>query len=854
MPPPQASAAAAFFERSSSSDDLENGFASELGGEGFPDVPEAPPPPFNRVVSKRSTWEKRRGHRKSMLGEARAIWRPLFSSSRRSSISKKQKNSSRQPPPDAAAAAAKASAWAAGVPSRSAALLSSSQLDALWAAVRSAATAFPPAAAAGRPPSPDDDDDPLSCREPALSTSTAAAAAASAPSSSAPLRLSSSPSSSSRRKFLTYAAYRRAAEDAARGGAGPAAAALLTARAFLRLAGLGRAGRGSGEEKEREKEDDEEGLKPANSSASSPTAVVVDAESLCDYLGQRAGQLQMHVHLSCFESGAGAGSGWLTEAGAAAFVRATLPQLARSGCGDEFKGKLSLEDHAAIAARKLVFFHGKNCREVGSGWQGSCSSSSSSTGGGSKRLRIREVLAGRALAELLELAAPQPSAPTSSSDDDFQQQQEREQADYPGGPPTNWFSAASAAAAAAAFASGAAAGVEAAAAAGLDLAEARVSFPDSSSSSDRAGPSPPSLVSAAEVASSGSLGIPAAALCELGDGTLSPLFAARLVEEKGDARALVAVFPTPPDGEEEESCSSSDDGEGDEDNGDDEEAQGDGDAMNVDDRQQKSRRRRRRRKTQPQQQPQQPPSLRATAGLSLPTFLDFLLAWSDRGDPKSVSWLWPALDLRGRGALSRRDVERLFEPVRRMWVERGQYEALRPSDVACEVFDIVAPDRPGFAEEITKADLMRCPMSGTVIGLLCDVVRPLFFFQLFHPLCSFPLRARCSHAFPLLSSLLFLSLQTSPLHRQKTTTGMLLRARLEGAPAAAGRARHRRRRGRRWRRRRRRLWRAGGGRRRRRTRGPHRARRVQGRRRLALCCWGRRLFGDGRRGVKKVLL
>lgn len=57
MPPP-AQASAAFFERSSSSDDLENGFASELGGEGFPDVSEAPPPPpFYRVVSKSLAWE-----------------------------------------------------------------------------------------------------------------------------------------------------------------------------------------------------------------------------------------------------------------------------------------------------------------------------------------------------------------------------------------------------------------------------------------------------------------------------------------------------------------------------------------------------------------------------------------------------------------------------------------------------------------------------------------------------------------------------------------------------------------------------------------------------------------------------
>jgi len=425
----------------------------------------------------------------------------------------------------------------------------------------------------------------------------------------------------------------------------------------------------------------------------------------------------MHVHLSCFD--AAAGSGWLTEAGAAAFVRATLPQLARSGCGDAFEGKLSLEDHAAIAARKLVFFHGRNSGGGGGGGGVGVG------GGGGKRLRIRDVLAGRALAELLELAAPAASAP---SDDNYQQQQAA--AACPGGPPTNWFSAASAAAAAAAFASGAAAGVEAAAAAGLDLGEARVGF------FSRVDSDAPTITSAAEAAASGSLGIPAAALCELGDGTLSPLFAARLVEERGDARALVAVFsPAPPSspsseegedqGEAEESCSGSSsssgsgsDGENENENEEGKEEGDGGDEMNVDGQESRRRRRRRRRKTPRRLLP----SLRATAGLSLPSFLDFLLAWSDRSDPKSVSWLWPALDLRGLGELSRPDVERLFEPVRRLWVERGQYDALRCSDVASEVFDIVVPDRPGFDEGITRADLCRCPMAGTVIGLLCDVV------------------------------------------------------------------------------------------------------------------------------------
>ena len=166
----------------------------------------------------------------------------------------------------------------------------------------------------------------------------------------------------------------------------------------------------------------------------------------------------------------------------------------------------------------------------------------------------------------------------------------------PGGPPDNWFSASSAATAAAAFAA----------------------------------------------AAGGTGGVAAPALAGLGDGTLSPLFAARLVEERATTRA----------------------------------------------------------------------------GLALADFIDFLLAWSARGHPASVRWLWPALDVRGAGHLTRRDVETLFSPVRDLWIERGQYDGLRPADVASEVFDIV---RPLGGDTITLSDLLACPLAGTVVGLLADV-------------------------------------------------------------------------------------------------------------------------------------
>ena len=250
-------------------------------------------------------------------------------------------------------------------------------------------------------------------------------------------------------------------------------------------------------------------------------------------------------------------------------MAATLPQLSRSGVGAAFPGALPFPDHAALAARKLVFFHGRR-----------------------GRLRVRDVLAGGPLAELLDLASPSPPPPRSSDG----AADPASPPTPPGGPPDNWFSASSAATAAAAFAA----------------------------------------------AAGGTGGVGAPALAALGDGTLSALFAARLIEERATTRA----------------------------------------------------------------------------GLALADFIDFLLAWSARGHPVSVRWLWPALDVRGAGRLTRRDVETLFSPVRDLWIERGQYDGLRPADVASEVFDIV---RPVGGDSITLSDLLTCPLAGTVVGLLADV-------------------------------------------------------------------------------------------------------------------------------------
>jgi len=299
----------------------------------------------------------------------------------------------------------------------------------------------------------------------------------------------------------------------------------------------------------------------------------------------------MHVHLSCFalagsapagEAGGGgeaADEGWLDAAGVVAFVGDTLPQLAGSGWGSSFPGALPPAQHAALAARKLTFFHGARPARGGGGRPGG-------------RVRVRDLLAGAPLAELLDLhrSACCPDAHDEPQSTSADADAALAAAASGGGPLDNWFSAASAARVAALFA---------------ELCDER----------PPGCPHPPA--------------ISAAGLARLNGGTLSPLFSARLVEERGSA----------PGG-----------------------------------------------------------------GLSLADFVDFLLAWADRGAPASLRWLWPALDLRGAGGLSRADVRTLFDAVRTLWLERGQYPELRSEDVVAEVFDMLAPADAGL---LTLADLIR---------------------------------------------------------------------------------------------------------------------------------------------------
>lgn len=99
-------------------------------------------------------------------------------------------------------------------------------------------------------------------------------------------------------------------------------------------------------------------------------------------------------------------------------------------------------------------------------------------------------------------------------------------------------------------------------------------------------------------------------------------------------------------------------------------------------------------------------------------FLDFMLAWDNRSSLAGIQYLFPVLDLKGRGYLSQADVYTFFRQIYKMWVDCGLYPELNIEDVKDEVFDMAQPEDP---LHITPQDLQKCGMAATIIGMLADV-------------------------------------------------------------------------------------------------------------------------------------
>ena len=100
------------------------------------------------------------------------------------------------------------------------------------------------------------------------------------------------------------------------------------------------------------------------------------------------------------------------------------------------------------------------------------------------------------------------------------------------------------------------------------------------------------------------------------------------------------------------------------------------------------------------------------------TYLDLVLASEHPASEPSLRFFFKLLDAEHKGWLGRRDVLFFHAQVQERLAGLG-HDTVDAANVADEVFDMVAPARPG---RITLADLRRCRMGALVCGVLLDAV------------------------------------------------------------------------------------------------------------------------------------
>ncbi|KAI8477014.1 MAG: hypothetical protein J3K34DRAFT_498330 [Monoraphidium minutum] len=104
--------------------------------------------------------------------------------------------------------------------------------------------------------------------------------------------------------------------------------------------------------------------------------------------------------------------------------------------------------------------------------------------------------------------------------------------------------------------------------------------------------------------------------------------------------------------------------------------------------------------------------------MDMMAFVDFVLAWDHRNHPAALPYFFSIFDLRHKGYLTHSDLYTFFREIHAMWVAMGEYADLVIHDVLDEIVDMAAPRRQGA---ITAADLRDCKMAGTVFSILANV-------------------------------------------------------------------------------------------------------------------------------------
>lgn len=98
-------------------------------------------------------------------------------------------------------------------------------------------------------------------------------------------------------------------------------------------------------------------------------------------------------------------------------------------------------------------------------------------------------------------------------------------------------------------------------------------------------------------------------------------------------------------------------------------------------------------------------------------FLDFVLAWSDKGHPASLAYFFRVLDVNRTGALTNTEIWTFLKSIHETWTADPDNYDLNMLDVQDEIFDMVKAAEAG---RITLEDLARCGCAGTVVEILCD--------------------------------------------------------------------------------------------------------------------------------------
>ncbi len=100
------------------------------------------------------------------------------------------------------------------------------------------------------------------------------------------------------------------------------------------------------------------------------------------------------------------------------------------------------------------------------------------------------------------------------------------------------------------------------------------------------------------------------------------------------------------------------------------------------------------------------------------SYLDFVLATTYEGTPEALAYFMRLLDLHKTGGLTGFEVSYFFRAIIEKFDEFGEEANCTVLDVKDEIFDMVKPEDPMI---ITLADLIRCKVGDTVVGMLSDM-------------------------------------------------------------------------------------------------------------------------------------